>query len=895
MSVAAPQYSPGAVRSATLPISSIIVANRHRKDLGDLTELAQSILEDGLLHLPVVTPDHRLVDGERRLRAVTDHLGWTHIDVRVMDLPSLVRGELRANQLRKQFTPSEMVAIMDALAAELATPRGRQASDEPAHAGMVWHRVYKRTDLEVEAFIEAGTFPEDDTDLVVQEYPSECWRPEALDETHYRCPGHPMVHRTGEASKRVHEMVEDECIGLHCTSCKRLAWQIKEDNVQLDLPFENTRKRGRKITWAEYGICPGHPPAPPQDQQRVEEPEATNWLGAPEEEPPQELHGTLLFSHSEEEYKQPREVELDGVTFLVHQVYRADELPPEHRAMLDEANPQECYVPECWRPTEERPGMWACPGHPCPGTNPESKHEWEKVAGQRLCKRCDRLESEITEDNKRLGVRLIGKKDERLGPCPGTTFELRQEEEETEAPPAPQPEPTRIVRTTPLPLPEWRVTCEVQISYRNSKLRREEFRVLAETAEEAAQQAAGRQRVQNVVDVRPWAWEKSAEAAIQDEAAIKAELANGKRAHAFEWSAEASLMACKACQAPMNNARGWCPGAPQEEPEKKRAPQTRDKVAAVLGVGARTLEKAKDIVDAAKADPRHQDLVDQMDKSGKINGPHKELRKRKRVAELQAQVEAAKERGCGILFPDDSPVVVLHSDAIELLATLEPESVQMAFPDIPYGIAAYGGGTKVGDEFSSFAIDWDNIDPADYLRLLDRWVEAFARVLQTDHGALCMWCDRFLVSYVVEAYRRHGLRPKNVVTWYKTNAAPNPRENLDSASEVFVWGCKGREVFNRGLGQCSSVWPGSLVSGDVRADWPHPTVKPTAMIEHYIKLFSHDGDLVVDPFCGSGTTAEAALLAGRRVIVGDNDDSAVTITTGRVMQVLARQQEVGRG
>jgi len=110
------------------PLDSIRIGERHRKEMGDLDELARGIDEVGLLHPIVVTPDGTLVCGERRLRAA-GLLGWTEIPVTVVDLDSVVRGEYVENANRKDFTLSESVAIKRALESrerEIAKERQRE-------------------------------------------------------------------------------------------------------------------------------------------------------------------------------------------------------------------------------------------------------------------------------------------------------------------------------------------------------------------------------------------------------------------------------------------------------------------------------------------------------------------------------------------------------------------------------------------------------------------------------------------------------------------------------------------------------------------------------------------------------------------------------------------------
>jgi N6-adenosine-specific RNA methylase IME4 len=99
------------------PIDSIIIQARHRRDMGDITALGRDIDEIGLLHPIVIRPDGVLIAGERRLRACRA-LGWTDIPVTVVDIASLVRGELAENTQRKDFLLSEAVAIKRAVEEE---------------------------------------------------------------------------------------------------------------------------------------------------------------------------------------------------------------------------------------------------------------------------------------------------------------------------------------------------------------------------------------------------------------------------------------------------------------------------------------------------------------------------------------------------------------------------------------------------------------------------------------------------------------------------------------------------------------------------------------------------------------------------------------------------------
>src|SRR5579859_7396229 len=95
-------------------IEQIQIGYRYRKDLGDLRVLAQSIADVGLLHPVVVTPEGRLIAGQRRLGACR-LLGWTEVPVTVVDLYQAARGEAHENFIRKDLLPSEIVALKRAI------------------------------------------------------------------------------------------------------------------------------------------------------------------------------------------------------------------------------------------------------------------------------------------------------------------------------------------------------------------------------------------------------------------------------------------------------------------------------------------------------------------------------------------------------------------------------------------------------------------------------------------------------------------------------------------------------------------------------------------------------------------------------------------------------------
>lgn len=109
-----------------LKISDIKVGHRHRKDMGDLKSLGDSIRRDGLLQPIGVTEKLELVFGERRLRAHKDILKSKTILARVVDVTSIIAGEYAENEIRKDFTPSERVAIAKTIERKVGNRQGQR-------------------------------------------------------------------------------------------------------------------------------------------------------------------------------------------------------------------------------------------------------------------------------------------------------------------------------------------------------------------------------------------------------------------------------------------------------------------------------------------------------------------------------------------------------------------------------------------------------------------------------------------------------------------------------------------------------------------------------------------------------------------------------------------------
>jgi site-specific DNA-methyltransferase (adenine-specific) len=152
-----------------------------------------------------------------------------------------------------------------------------------------------------------------------------------------------------------------------------------------------------------------------------------------------------------------------------------------------------------------------------------------------------------------------------------------------------------------------------------------------------------------------------------------------------------------------------------------------------------------------------------------------------------------------------------------------------------------------------------------------RWLRAARRILKPD-GTLWVTGTHHIIFSLGFALQSLGFRVINSLVWHKPDPPPNALHTaFTHAHETLLWATKGKGyTFNYDLinaldptAQISSVWRISAVPRREKRHGYHPTQKPLRLVRRALVASSREGDLVFDPFCGSGTTGVAAKELGR--------------------------------
>lgn len=249
---------------------------------------------------------------------------------------------------------------------------------------------------------------------------------------------------------------------------------------------------------------------------------------------------------------------------------------------------------------------------------------------------------------------------------------------------------------------------------------------------------------------------------------------------------------------------------------------------------------------------------------------------------------------------------IYQGNCIKILNELiKNKSVDLIFADPPYNLSGNGlkwKGSKTGGDWYMVNEKWDKMTAPRYLQFTRKWIGACRKALK-DQGSIYISCTYHNIAEVMIILKQLDFKIHNVITWHKINAMPNmTRRVFTHSTEFIVWAVKGRNwTFNYeklkkinpekqkdgALKQMRDVWSLPLVQGKERLKGEngralHPTQKPEEMLKRIIIASSNKGDLVLDPFLGSGTTAFIAKKLGRNWIGIEKNRKFVKLAKKRI-------------
>jgi site-specific DNA-methyltransferase (adenine-specific) len=250
--------------------------------------------------------------------------------------------------------------------------------------------------------------------------------------------------------------------------------------------------------------------------------------------------------------------------------------------------------------------------------------------------------------------------------------------------------------------------------------------------------------------------------------------------------------------------------------------------------------------------------------------------------------------------------IIYKGDCREILKKeIENESIDLIFADPPYNLSGNALQWKnkgLGGDWFMVNEKWDKMTDSEYLKFTQEWLAECKRVLK-NNGSIYISCTYHNIGELIMTLKELRFSPRNIITWHKNNAMPSmTKRSFTHSCEYVLFFTKGKKwIFN--YSELKKINPDKAKDGSqkqMRDLWiipvcqgkerikekngraAHPTQKPVSLIERIIIASSNKGDIVLDPFLGSGTTATVAQILERKWIGIEIDDKYIEIAEKRM-------------
>lgn len=217
---------------------------------------------------------------------------------------------------------------------------------------------------------------------------------------------------------------------------------------------------------------------------------------------------------------------------------------------------------------------------------------------------------------------------------------------------------------------------------------------------------------------------------------------------------------------------------------------------------------------------------------------------------------------------------IYNEDCLTMLKKIKPNLIDLIVTDPPYFLSNGGKSIKNGKVVSVNKGEWDKA-PNDLEKVIftENWMTECQRILKSN-GSIFITGTTHNIFDIYSISKKLNLRLVNMIVWNKT--APPPliyKNKFGFSAEYILWFSKGQihtfnydDVFKIENKEMTDVWRMPAVKATEKKFGYHPTQKPIELMERIILSSSNKGDIVLDPFMGSGTTCVAAKELGRKFI-----------------------------
>ena len=239
---------------------------------------------------------------------------------------------------------------------------------------------------------------------------------------------------------------------------------------------------------------------------------------------------------------------------------------------------------------------------------------------------------------------------------------------------------------------------------------------------------------------------------------------------------------------------------------------------------------------------------------------------------------------------------LINESCINAMEGMDERSVDLILTDPPYNLGKFmkDRATNLKQMRPNFfgSAGWDDLEFDEWVEYMDKFFEEAARVSKIG-GSMIVFMSIIKVETIIRLAQKHGFYYKTTGIWHKTNPMPrNMNLHFINSTEAWIYFVykKHTGTFNNNGKAVHDFFETSVTPTGERKFGKHPTQKPIQLLEQMILLLSNPGDLVFDPFMGSGSTGVAALKNGRDFIGSEISQEYCDICKSRMEMVVNEQK-----
>ena len=231
---------------------------------------------------------------------------------------------------------------------------------------------------------------------------------------------------------------------------------------------------------------------------------------------------------------------------------------------------------------------------------------------------------------------------------------------------------------------------------------------------------------------------------------------------------------------------------------------------------------------------------------------------------------------------------IINANCLEAFKQIEDDSVNLILTDPPYNLGLFmkNRATNLKAMRPNFfgAAGWDDLDFEEWKKSMDKMFEECARVSCVG-ASMIMFMSIIKVETIINIAEKHGFYYKTTGIWHKQNPMPrNMNLHFINSTEAWIYFIykKRTSTFNNKGKAVHDFFETSVTPAGEKKFGKHPTQKPVALLETFVELLSNEGEVVFDPFMGSGSTGVACVNTNRNFIGIELDEGYFNIVKERI-------------